>query len=609
MFLALAADVLAPHIGLTSQETERLLEIPPDASWGDAALPCFQLARQQKRSPADIAAGLAASIQDRRIRCSAAGPYLNVSFVREGVAGEWLGVLSAPAFYTPLIGGGERVAIDMSSPNIAKPFGIGHLRSTVIGNALNNILSEVGYEVLRINHLGDWGTQFGKQIAAYCRWGDEEALRKAPIDESLKLYVRFHKEAEHNPELEEEGRYWFAKLEAGDAEARALWEFFVTESKKEFRRIYDRLGVSFEYELGESFYNDKMVGVIERLRSLGLLEESDGALVVRLEEEGLPPCLIVKSDGTSIYATRDLATAIYRAESLGAERLLYVVGAEQSLHFRQVFAVLRRMGFAWAERCEHVPFGLMRFEGKKMSTRKGSVVFLDDVLDEAVQRAADVIRERSSALAEREAVAEAIGVGAVLFGDLKNDRLGSIDFSLDEALRFEGDTGPYVQYTNARIQSLIGKAADIAGAEPGVGSGDGSGVVEGACADSGTVSGSVEGASSDSGAVSGSVVGASSDSGAAPDYSAICGDAAWALLKELVMYPSVLARAAELREPSLLAKHLLDVAKAFNRFYHAERVLAGTAAERSAKLLLCERTGFVLQRGLALLGIKAPPRM
>lgn len=561
MFIQQAAEIIAPYVGLTKEETERLLEIPPDPALGDVALPCFTMARSLRRSPNDIAASLAATIEDERIRCTAAGPYVNLSFQREETAAQWLRELSDSLFCTPNIGGGERVAIDMSSPNIAKPFGIGHLRSTVIGNALYHILTAVGYDAIRINHLGDWGTQFGKLIAAYRRWGDEDALKREPIAESLKLYVRFHEEAENDPSLTDEGRAWFAKLENGDPEALKLWHFFVEESKKEFQRIYERLGVSFEYELGESFYNDKMSAVIESLQSLGILEESEGALVVRLVEESLPPCLIVKSDGSSIYATRDLATAIYRKETLGSDLLLYVVGAEQALHFRQIFAVLRRMGYSWSGACEHVPFGLMRFEGKKMSTRKGRVVFLEEVLNEAVKRALEIVSEKNPGLQDREAVAEAIGVGAVVFGDLKNDRQGAVDFSIDDAVRFEGETGPYLQYTNARIQSLLAKSGD------------------------------------------------SSGDGTDPDMKAICGDSAWSLLKELMVYPGVLKRAAKQREPSLLAKQLLEIAKAFNRFYHAERVLFGSASEQAAKLRLCERTGYVLQQGLKLLGIKAPSRI
>jgi arginyl-tRNA synthetase len=347
-----------------------------------------------------------------------------------------------------------------------------------------------------------------------------------------------------------------------------LWHFFVTESKKEFQRIYERLGVSFEYELGESFYNDKMQAVIDRLSDIGILEESEGAMVVRLDEESLPPCLIVKSDGSSIYATRDLATAIYRHDTLKADLLLYVVGGEQAMHFRQVFGVLDRMGQTWAASCEHIPFGLMRFEGKKMSTRKGRVVFLEEVLDEAVARAQEIVNEKNPGLADKEAVAEAVGVGAIVFGDLKNDRQGAIDFSIEEAVRFEGETGPYVQYAYARIRSLLAKSVLAR---------DASGVAG---------------------------VGASPAS-----VQALTGEAAWALLKQLMLYPSVLRKAAEHREPSFMARHLLEIAKSFNRFYHAERVLTGEAERQLALLQLCEMTGSVIGRGLELLGVRAPARI
>ncbi|MFK4470495.1 arginyl-tRNA synthetase [Paenibacillus sp. RC73] len=379
MLLSIATQAISAHTGLEEKEISSLLEVPPQPEWGDVAFPCFLLAKKFRKAPQQIALELAEAITRKEgLTASASGAYVNITLGRSIHIPLMLAELSKPEFFKPDLGHGQRVVIDMSSPNIAKPFGIGHLRSTVIGAALYRILGETGYVPVSVNHLGDWGTQFGKQIAAYKRWGNEEQLQQDPIGESLKLYVRFHEEAEHDPSLEDEGREWFRRLEHGDTEAQQLWEFFVEVSLREFDRMYQRLNLTFDHVLGESFYNNKMQAVVARLRTKGLLEESDGALVVRLEDEGLPPCLILKKDGTTIYPTRDLATAFYRHEVMKADRLLYVVGGEQQLHFRQVFEVLKRAGETWAEQCEHVPFGLMRFAGKKMSTRRGKVVKLEE---------------------------------------------------------------------------------------------------------------------------------------------------------------------------------------------------------------------------------------
>ncbi|WP_407074322.1 arginine--tRNA ligase [Paenibacillus lacisoli] len=556
-------------------ETEwiRLLETPPQSDWGDLALPCFTLARMLRKAPPQIAIELAQAVNDRNqgIRAVAAGPYVNLTFNREQYAPELLAGLAAPDFGTLQEGEGKRVVIDMSSPNIAKPFGIGHLRSTVIGQAIYNILGASGYTPVRVNHLGDWGTQFGKQITAYKHWGSDEVLAQDPIGESLKLYVRFHEEAVEHPELEDEAREWFRKLENGDEEANRLWAYFVKISLSEFDRMYARLNVKFDYTLGESFYNDKMQPVIEELRQLNLLEESDGAYVVRLEEEQLPPCLILKKDGTSIYPTRDLATAIYRREVMGADRLLYVVGGEQKLHFQQVFSVLKRMGKSWSEACTHVPFGLMRFEGKKMSTRRGKVIQLDEVLNEAVARALAVIEEKSPHLEHKEQVAEQVGIGAIIFGDLKNSRINEVDFSLEEALQFEGETGPYVQYTYARIQSVLDKGRSYEkGSRP-----------------------------------------VTSENADQEEYAAMepLGDAGWELLKQLADYPVYLGRAASALEPSVMARYAIETAQKFNRFYNKERILTEQQVQRDVRLELARLTGERLAVTLHLLGVQAPERM
>lgn len=557
---------------------EPLLEQPPDMKLGDAAFPCFALSKTLRKNPQLIAAELAQRFALAGVQASAAGAYVNFALDR----GLHAQALLERAELHAVQGEGRTIVIDLSSPNIAKPFGVGHLRSTVIGAALYRMYEAAGERPISVNHLGDWGTQFGKQITAYKRWGSEERLNASPIRESLDLYVRFHDEAEQDPSLDIEARDWFRRLESGDEEALRLWTYFVDVSLTEFNRMYDRLGVSFDKVLGESFYNDKMGAVVEELRAGGLLEESDGAQVVRLDEEDMPPCLILKSDGTTIYPTRDLATALYRHDVLGAEKLLYVVGAEQSLHFRQVFAVLRKMGRTWAEECRHIPFGLMKFEGKKMSTRRGKVVFLEEVLDEAVARASEIMAAKNPLLHNREAVAEAVGIGAIVFGDLKNNRIGEIDFSLEEAVQFEGETGPYVQYTHARARSVIRKA-QAAGLAPH-GSGDAAESEE-----------SMPGHEASSAA--------SEPSG---EQAYAWDDASWELLKRLCDYETELRRGLQRHEPSAIARYALDLAKLFNRFYHHNKVLTEVSQERQIRLELTRLTAQRLRWTLELLGIGSP---
>ncbi|MFC5530650.1 arginine--tRNA ligase [Cohnella yongneupensis] len=570
--LEAAADTLMPHVpGLSREDLMALLELPPRPEMGDIAFPCFTLAKILRMSPATIAIDFAdklnipgsnASVEG--IRAVALGSYLNLFFEPKIWGLRIATDATKPKYGSSHAGYGKRVVIDLSSPNIAKPFGVGHLRSTVIGSALANLYAACGWDVVKVNHIGDWGTQFGKLMEAYRLWGNEDKLAIEPIRESLRLYVRFHEEAEGNPALVDAGRDWFRRLEQGDPEAERLWRYFVGVSMEEFERVYARLGVTFDHTLGESFYNDKMEPVVDELRAKGILEESDGAQVVRLEEEGLPPCLILKSNGTTIYPTRDLATAIYRKTVMDADRMLYVVGAEQALHFDQVFAVLRRLGHEWAVNCEHVPFGLMKIQGKKMSTRKGKVVFLDEVLDEAVQKALEAASKSNLHPDEAIHVAEAVGIGAVIFGDLRGNRMSEIDFALDEMLRFEGDTGPYVQYTHARTVRLIekGKAAGITSLHL-----DGLEV-----------------------------------------FSSVSTDG-WACLKTIDSFPDAVRDAVRLNEPSVVARHLLDLAKTFNRFYRNERILTNDTTESASRLHLTEAVGAVLRIGLGLLGLRAPERM
>ncbi|MBR2566812.1 MAG: arginine--tRNA ligase [Paenibacillus sp.] len=588
MLLNHAASVIAPFTNLTEEEILSLLEVPPKAEMGDAAFPCFSLAKSLKKAPVMIADEIAAGLQASGVDASAAGAYVNIRFDRYEYAPQLLDELSRETFGKLELGQGARVVIDMSSPNIAKPFGIGHLRSTVIGAALYRLYNEAGYTSVSVNHLGDWGTQFGKQIAAYKRWGNEVELLADPIRNSLELYVRFHEEAEKDPSLEIEARDWFRKLEQGDEEAQRLWAFFVKVSMQEFDRMYARLNVEFDHILGESFYNDKMGAVVEELQAKGLLEESDGALVVRLDEENMPPCLIIKKDGTTIYPTRDLATAIYRHDVMQADRLIYVVGGEQKLHFSQVFSVLSKMGYAWAAACEHIPFGLMRFEGRKMSTRRGKVVFLQEVLDEAAARALNIIKEKNPNLEQPEQVAEAVGVGAIIFGDLRNNRMNDIDFSLEDAVSFEGETGPYVQYTHARIQSVLARVADT----------------------------SLEERDTSVDVMGNTVAGGEGDDGVpwnekgTEETAAIhVGDTSWALLKLLCDYPTYLEKAVLRNEPSVIAKYTIDVAQAFNRFYHAERIADAPSDIKAFRVRLAQHTATRLAYNLSLLGVQAPERM
>lgn len=548
----------------TAETVYDMLETPPNPSMGDIAFPCFQLAKALRKAPPLIASELAGEVSGTPIReVKAVGPYLNLFLDQQSVARDVIGTIltQGSAYGSRDIGKGRNVPIDLSSPNIAKPFSMGHLRSTVIGNAIANILEKHGYRPIRINHLGDWGTQFGKLIVAYKLWGDEEKVKAEPIKELLQLYVRFHEEAEKDPSLEDQGREWFKKLEDGDEEARRLWQWFRDESLKEFMKIYDLMGVRFDSFHGEAFYNDKMDRVVAMLEEQGLLTESEGALVVNLDEYDMPPCLIKKSDGATLYATRDLAAALYRNETYDFAKALYVVGNEQRLHFQQLFKVLEKMGFEWAKEMYHIPFGMMLKDGKKMSTRKGKVVLLEEVLAQAIEDVLNVIREKNPSLENKEEVARQVGVGAVIFHDLKNYRLNDINFSWEEMLTFEGETGPYVQYTHARACSLLRKGAYVPISEVTLPEG------------------------------------------------ALDSKEAWAVITLLNSFPEVIDRAREQFDPSQIGKYVIDLAQAFNKFYANVRILAEEADVKTARLQLVAAVVTVLKEGLRLLGIAAPEEM
>ncbi|CAH2714523.1 Arginine--tRNA ligase [Neobacillus rhizosphaerae] len=552
-------ELLGQEISLT--ELELMIEKPKIASRGDLAFPCFTLAKLKRKSPNLIALELGEKIQSPTFeKIEVVGAYLNIFLNKKEVSEKIVGeiIKKKALFGSQELEGGGNVTIDMSSPNIAKPFSMGHLRSTVIGNALAFIVEKCGYEPIKINHLGDWGTQFGKLITAYKLWGDAEKVKQNPIKELLALYIKFHEVAEMDPSLEDQGRSWFKKLEDGDEEALQLWQWFRDESLKEFSRIYDLMNVQFDSYAGEAFYNDKMDRVVKLLEEKQLLIESDQAQVVELTDEQLPPCLIKKSDGATLYATRDLAAALYRKENYKFAKSLYVVGHEQSLHFKQLIAVLKKMGYAWAEKMVHVPFGMMLKDGKKMSTRKGKVVLLEEVLTESIAMARHNIEEKNPNLANKDGVAKQVGVGAVIFHDLKNNRMNDIEFSLEEMLRFEGETGPYVQYTFARACSILRKGnwqTDV------------------------------------------------------PPAAYLSGwEKEWKVTSLLMEFPNAIKRACENLDPSQVAKYVVDLAQAFNKYYAEVKVLEENV-ERSARLALVYSVTVVLKEGLRLLGIEAPEEM
>jgi arginyl-tRNA synthetase len=559
-FANLLADVIDGPLSV--EEIERLIEKPRFMHQGDLAFPCFQLAKVIHKSPVKIAEEISVQLQlngsDFFEKIESAGSYMNIFINKSMAAKEVLNeVLTLKNHYGDLsIGNNGTVAIDLSSPNIAKPFSMGHLRSTVIGHSLSLILEKGGYKSVKINHLGDWGTQFGKLITAYKKWGSEEKVTLNPIKELLALYVKFHEEAEIDGDLEQQGRDWFKRLEDGDKEALSLWKWFRDESLKEFSKIYDLMGIEFDSFAGEAFYNDKMGEIVQILEEKGLLVESDGALVVKLDEEGLPPCLIKKSDGATLYATRDLAAAKYRFDNYNLIQSLYVVGHEQSLHFKQLKAVLAKIGFDWADELVHIPFGMMLKDGKKMSTRKGKVVLLEDVLNDSIQLALRNIEEKNPSLAAKKTTAEMVGTGAIIFHDLKNFRLNDIEFSLEDMLKVEGETGPYVQYTNARAQSILRKVGWI----PKI-----------------------------------------------VDIQ-LNGEADWAVLTQLFDFPDAVRRAILKFDPSQIAKYTLDLAQAFNKYYGEVRILDNND-EKESRLALVYAVSVILEEGLRLLGIKAPKEM
>lgn len=543
------------------------LEIPRDAKMGDFAFPTFIFAKALKMKPPEIASQICQHLDSSQY--STAGPYINLNLSPKETVGEILpDIFSRGREYgNQKIGTGKTVVIDFSSPNIAKPFGVGHLRSTAVGNSLYRLYEKLGYKVVGINHLGDWGTQFGKMITAFKKWGTPEELSKNPIDYLFDLYVKFHNEVEQDSDLDEEARGWFRKLEDGNEEAVKLWELFVELSINEFKRIYDLLGVHFDEYTGESFYNDKMEAIIDKLNNAGLTSESQGALIVDLSDHGLNPCLLKKGDGATLYATRDLAGIFYRHDTYKFDKALYVVGSAQKEHFKQVFKVVEMLGEGFAENLIHVEFGWIRFKDEAMSTRKGNIIFLDDVIDTAVDRVKKIMIEKNPDLPNLEQIAKQVGIGAVIFADLSVKKHKDVNFSWEEVLNFEGETGPYLQYTHARLCALKRKYGK-------------------------DISGEV-------------------------DYSKYISPEEKALALHLYRFNEFVESAAEKYEPNLIVEYLIGLASVFNRFYQRKdesgRLIKiideSLPEETTARMLLVDCVRIVLKEGLYLLGIEAPEEM
>ncbi|MEG1392662.1 MAG: arginine--tRNA ligase [Christensenellaceae bacterium] len=536
------------------------LETPPDAKMGDCALPCFKLAKVMRKSPPQIANEILKDFKapDFISEVKVEGGYLNFFYNRTFFVQNIINDCTSENYGRSELGHGKTVLIDYSSVNIAKPFHIGHLSSTAIGSSLYKINQFLGYTVVGINHLGDWGTQFGKLIAAYKLWGDDEQINKNSVSAMLTLYVRFHEEAKKDESLNDIGRAWFKKIEDGDSEALRIFSWFSELTLKEARRVYDLLDVQFDSYAGESFYNDKTAAIVEELTQKHLLEKSEGAYVVHLDEENLPPAIILKSDGTTLYATRDLAAAEYRKKTYDFYKCLYVVAYQQSLHFKQLFAVLKKMGHTWADDMEHVAFGMVSLEDGTMSTREGKIVLLDDVLNQAVEKTLDVINQKNPNLENKEQIASDIGIGAVIYSTLSQSRIKDITFSFDRVLNFDGETGPYVQYTHTRCASVVQKH------QP-----NNEGI----------------------------------------DFDELTNDEAFAVLKIIEGFPQAIIAASEKNEPFFITRQITELAQAFNKYYYDYRIIDDNIQKTNARILLAKAVKNVIKTGLRLLGIKAPERM
>ncbi len=564
------ADILVEVIdGIDRDEITQMIEMPSDDTMGDYAFPCFRLAKTLKKAPQIIAAEITEKIKEKDIfaKVETVSAYVNMYIARDKFVDSLIRevLVKKEEFGKSDMGANKTVIVEFSSPNIAKPFHIGHIRSTVIGNSIYKIYKNLGYNAIRINHLGDYGTQFGKMISAYRRWGNREDVERNPIKTLLEYYTKFHIEADNNPELEEEARRIFTKLENESPEEMELWQWFRDESLKEFTTVYDMLGVEFDSYAGESFYSDKMQRILDELTEKNILEESRGAQIVNLEPYGMPTALITKSDGSTLYITRDIAAAVYRKEHYNFHKNIYVVASQQNLHFQQWFKIVELLGYEWAKDCVHVPFGMVSLKDGTMSTRKGRVVFLEDVLNKAVEKTKEVIIEKGVVTDDIDKTAREVGIGAVVFNELSNNRIKDYTFDWEKVLNFEGETGPYVQYTHARACSVIRKA--------------------------------------------GVEITKEAENLNGFDAKVLTSDAAYKLVKLIYKMPEVISESGEKYEPSIVTRHIVDVAQAFNRFYHDERVLVDNNDERVSRLALTIAAKVAIKNGLELLGINAPERM
>lgn len=541
-----------------------MFESPKQAGHGHVALPVFAWAKEHRKAPPVLAKEIAEQLSANKpaglAKVEALSGFVNFTFepkyIQDLLAREILEKRGSVGFSST--GKGKKLVIDFSSPNVAKPMHIGHLRATVIGQAIVNLARSQGYDVVGLNHLGDWGVQFGKLAWAYQNWGSEYPFKEKPFESLFKLYVRFHEEAEKNPELEAEGSKVFKRLEDGDPKLRELWQMFVDISLKDYQRIWDMLGVKHDLVRGESFYNDRMKPVEEELEKKGLLEESDGAMIVRLDDSNMAPCLIRKADGASLYATRDLASALYRMNELKADLNLYVVGVDQTLHFRQVFKVLEKMGYPWVKNLHHIAFGMYRFKDSKLSTRKGNAIFLEDVLTRAIELVREIIAKKNAGLANADQVARQVGIGAIVFNDLMNDRVKDVEFDWERALDFEGDSGPYVQYCGVRCASLVRKYGKPVAQKFSIELKE-------------------------------------------PEEQE--------LLRTLLNYQDTLKNAFENFKPHILAGYLLDVCHRFNQFYTKCRILGESPEVEGARMTLVQMVHAVLEEGLGKLSIELPEAM
>lgn len=560
------AELLASKIeGFDTQKVEQLLEVPPKADMGDFAFPCFQLAKVFRKAPNMIAADIAEQIGEQPFlaKVEVKGAYLNFFVDKTIFVRQVMERACQPGYGKSDLGEGKTVCIDYSSPNVAKKFHVGHLRTTIIGNSLYKIFTKLGYQVERINHLGDWGTQFGKLIVAYKKWGSKEAVEENGIAELMNIYVKFHEEAEKDDSLNDEARAWFTKMEQGDQEALEIWQWFKDISLIEYKKTYEMLGIEFDSYAGESFYCDKSKRVIDECNAKNLLEESEGAYIVRLDEYNMAPCIVMKKDGSSIYATRDLAAVLYRKDTYHFDKCIYVTGLEQKLHFAQVFKVIELLGYEWAkEQLVHVPYGLVSLKGGKLSTRKGNIIYAEDILNESVNRIHEIIEEKNPNLPDKADVAHKVGVGAILFNDLYNQRIKDVVFDWDKIHNFDGETGPYVQYTYARAASILRKRNL-----------------------------------------------SEFDMDCYIDCSILTDDASIALLKEINRYPEVIKAAADRLEPSVVARYAMAVAQAFNKFYHDNQCIVEDEEVCNARLKLLSLAKTILRDSLGLLGIECPEQM